>query len=352
MEETKTTGTEKAENRKNRIIERTAGVFLLAGLIWIFFIAFDVSRHVKTNNAQVEANMASVNSRVSGNILEIRFDSYQEVKAGDTLILLDDSEFRIKVAQAQADLNIARANLSITEQSVITSYAQMEADVAKMKGNTASLEKATRNYERYENMFADSAVTRNQFDQVIAQLRTEQAYLEASQQDVLASKSITEQNKRNLESNQATIQRKEADLAAAWLQLSYTCITAPMDGIIGERTIQLGELVSNNQTLATIVQSNQKWVIANFKETQLDKLKAGKKAIIKVDALNGKKYKGMVTELAPATGAKFSMIEPDNSTGNFVKITQRIPVKIEFEAPAEELDAIKAGMNVSVKVKK
>ncbi|MNE44512.1 putative multidrug resistance protein EmrK [compost metagenome] len=156
----------------------------------------------------------------------------------------------------------------------------------------------------------------------------------------------------NIESSKATIKRKEADLAAARLQLSYTKIMASSDGIIGERTIHLGELVNVNQVLAEIVIQNKKWVIANFKETQMEEIKVGQQVDIMVDALGGKTFKGKVSELSPATGAKFSMVAPDNSTGNFVKITQRIPVRIEFTDAPEKLSEIKPGMNVSVEVKK
>jgi membrane fusion protein (multidrug efflux system) len=342
----------KSDKRTNRYLEIIAAIFLLAGVVWVFTLIFDFSSGIKTNNAQVEANIASINSHVTGNIIGIRFESYSTVKAGDTLVLLDDAEFRIKVAQAEADLAIAKANLRSIEQSVITSVSNQEAALAKQKGNIASLDKATSNYKRFENMFADSAVTRNQFDQAKAQFKTDQAYLEASEKEVLASKSVTEQYKMNSESAMATVSRKEADLAAARLQLSYTVIVAPVSGIVGERTIQLGELVSNNQALVSIIEQNHKWVLANFKETQVKDMKIGQAVKISLDALDDKEYSGKVKDLSPATGAKFSMIEPDNSTGNFVKITQRIPVLIEFDATPEELKDVKPGMNATVVIRK
>ena len=201
-------------------------------------------------------------------------------------------------------------------------------------------------------MYTDSAVTRNQFDQVTAQLKSEQAYVEAIQKDVQSGKSIIEQNRKNIESARATLKRKETDVASARLQLTYTCILAPVDGICGERTIQMGELVNTNQVVVDIVQQNKKWVLANFKETQMEAIKIGQKVDITVDALGKQIYQGIVKDLSPATGAKFSMVAPDNSTGNFVKITQRIPVRIEFIATAEKLAEVKPGMNVSVEIKK
>ena len=152
---------------------------------------------------------------------------------GDTLVLLDDREFLIKVAQAEADLAIAKASLASVQQAVVISKSTQEATEARLKGNQANLEKAEKNFTRFENMFRDSAVTRNQFDQVTAQLKAEQAYLEAMQSDVVTGKSVTEQNQLNIESAKATVKRREADLEAAKLQLSYTKILATADGIAG-----------------------------------------------------------------------------------------------------------------------
>ncbi|MCO4291871.1 HlyD family secretion protein [Solitalea sp. MAHUQ-68] len=344
------TENKKQEVRKNRLIEIIALLFLIAGMVWMASLFFDFSNAIKTNNAQVDADIAAVTSRVTGNIKAIKFTEYGTVHAGDTLVLLDDEEFLIKVAQAEADLAIAQANLATIKQAVVTSRSSEAATAARLKGNAANLEKAEKNYIRFTNMYRDSAVTLNQFDQVTAQLKSEEANLQAMKNDVVASKSITEQNMLNIESAVATVKRKEADLSAAKLQLSYTVIVAPANGIVGERTIHLGELVNVNQVIAEIVVQNKKWVIANFKETQMEDLKVGQQVDIMVDALGGKVFKGKVSELSPATGAKFSMVAPDNSTGNFVKITQRIPVRIEFADTAEKLGEIKPGMNVSVEV--
>ena len=177
-------------------------------------------------------------------------------------------------------------------------------------------------------------------------------YLEAGEKEVLASKSMSEQSIGNVISAMAAVKRKEADLEAASLQLSYTVLIAPVDGIAGERTIFTGELVHANQLLLDIVPQDRKWVMANFKETQLKGMRVGMEAVIEVDALGGKSYPGKIKSLSPATGAKFSMVAPDNSTGNFVKITQRVPVMVEFDTSPDDLEEVKPGMNVTVKVKK
>lgn len=345
-------GATKPEKKKPVLIEIIAIVFLIAGVVWMASIFFDFSSGAKTNNAQVDADISSVTSRVSAYITDIRFKEYSIIHKGDTLVLLDDTEYLIKVQQAEADLAIAMANLATMEQAVAVSKSSSKSTQAKLKGNEANLEKAEKNFKRYENMFKDSAVTRNQFDQVTAQLKSEQAFLEAMESDVNTGKSVTTQNELNSESARATVKRKQADLAFAQLQLSYTKIISPADGIVGERTIHTGELVNVNQVLAEIVLQNKKWVAANFKETQLEEIKVGQHVDISVDALGGKIFDGIVSKLSPATGAKFSMVAPDNSTGNFVKITQRIPVRIEFTASPDKLTEISPGMNVTVEIKK
>lgn len=338
--------------KRNLFLEVTAILFLIAGVLWMMSIFFDFSNKIKTNNAQVDADIAAVTSRIAGSIKEIRFAEYGTVHEGDTLVLIDESEFVIKVAQATADLEIAKASLASVQQAVVISASTQEATEARLKGNQANLEKAEKNFRRFENMYRDSAVTLNQFDQVTAQLKAEQAYLEAMKSDVVTNKSVTEQNLLNIESARATVQRREADLEAAKLQLSYTKILATGNGIAGAKTIHAGEMVNVNQVLVEIVLQDRKWVDANFKETQLKDISIGQHAEILIDALGGKVFEGRVGDLSPATGAKFSMVAPDNSTGNFVKITQRIPVRIEFDATAEELAEVKPGMNVTVEIKK
>lgn len=339
------------EKKRNTILTVLSFIFLLAGGLWILSLFFDFSRYETTNNAQVDAYMNNIAARATAHIAAIKFEANQFVHQGDTLVILNDEEYVIKVKQAEADLAIAEGNLHSLEQTIITSTSNEAATKAKLAGDLADLEKAQKDYERFKNMYADSAVTRNQYDQVVSKLKSTQAYLEAGKNELLASGSVAKQSLTNLEAAKATVARKQADLDAAKLQLSYTIITAPIDGFVGERNLSVGDLVSTNQVVASIV-LKQKWVTANFKETQVERIKQGQEVTITIDALDDKEFKGKVVGFSPATGAKFSMVEPDNSTGNFVKITQRIPVKIVFEAPAKELEEVKPGMNVTVEVKK
>jgi membrane fusion protein (multidrug efflux system) len=343
---------QQTEKKRNTLLTILSFVFLLAGGIWILSIFFDFNRYESTNNAQVESYINNIAARATGHIVAIKFEANQLVNKGDTLLILDDTEYRIKVKQAEADLAAAEGNLHSLQQTIITSLSNQAATKAKLEGDMASLKKARKDYERFKNMYADSAVTLNQYDQVIAKLESTEAYLKAGKNELLASSSIAKQSQTNLEASQATVDRKKADLEAAKLQLSYTIITAPIDGFVGERALSVGDLVTSNQVIASLVLKHKLWVTANFKETQVEKIKIGQQVTIAIDALNNKGFKGKVVGFSPATGAKFSMVEPDNSTGNFVKITQRIPVKIEFDANAKELEEVKPGMNVTVEIKK
>jgi membrane fusion protein (multidrug efflux system) len=351
-ETAKTEAIQQTEKKRNRILTLLSFVFLLAGGIWILSLFFDFSRYETTNNAQVESYINTIAARATGHIVAIKFEANQFVHQGDTLVVLNDEEYRIKVKQAEADLAVAEGNLHSLEQAIITSVSNQAATKAKLEGDRASLDKAQKDYQRFKKMYADSAVTQNQYEQALAKLQSSEAYIIAGENEVKASGSVAQQSKTNIEASKATVARKRADLDAAKLQLSYTVITAPIDGFVGERTLSVGDLVSTNQVVASIVLKQKIWVTANFKETQVEKIKAGQPVTITIDALDNKEFKGKVVGFSPATGAKFSMVEPDNSTGNFVKITQRIPVKIEFDDTAKALEEVKPGMNVTVEVKK
>ncbi|AOW09847.1 HlyD family secretion protein [Flavobacterium gilvum] len=342
----------KSEKMRNTILTVLSFVFIIGGGIWILSLFFDFHRYETTNNAQVESYINSITARATGHVSVINFDSHQFIHKGDTLVVLEDEEYKIKVRQAEADLAVAEGNLHSLEQSVITAISNEAASKDKLSGDMADLEKAQKDYERFRNMYADSAVTRNQYDQVVSKLQSTKAYLNAGEKELMASRSVTKQSHTNLEASNATVARKKADLENALLQLSYTYIIAQADGYVGERTISVGELINANQVIATMVLNQKLWVNANFKETQIEKIKLGQEATIVIDALDGKEFKGKVVGFSPATGAKFSMVEPDNSTGNFVKITQRIPVKIDFEASGKELAEVKPGMNVTVEINK
>ncbi|MFI5218070.1 MAG: HlyD family secretion protein [Bacteroidia bacterium] len=337
---------------KNKILSIISIIIIGAGILWAASLLFNLRGENFTDNAQIDGYINNVASRVQSYIKEIRFRANQNVKKSDTLVMLVQDEFLIKTKQAEADLENAEAALAVQEVAYKVALANSEAQLASIGAAKASFTKADKDYYRYENMFKDSAVTRNNFDGMTASKESASANYEAVQKQQTAARLNAEQILKNLETLKANIKRKAADLDFARLQLSYCTITAPFDGECGERTIQEGQFVNAGQSLVSLVSSNDVWVTANFKEIQMEELSIGKKVRIKVDAFEDKTLEGTISSFSPATGAKFSMIPPDNSTGNFVKIIQRVPVRIDFTSDKNELKLLKPGMNVSVYLSK
>ncbi|MCK0124769.1 HlyD family secretion protein [Gelidibacter sp. F2691] len=354
-------------NVKGKVINMVILVFVLIGLYWVVKSYFNVGNERYTNSAQVESFINPINTRVSAYINEIRFVDHQYVKKGDTLVILDDREIQTQLGQAEAAYMAALASRNATATSVITASNNVNtvgANVAAAKANIevakARLWNAEQNFNRYQNLLKDEAVTRQQFDQVKTDYDAQKAQLEAQvsqYQSVINSKTTSELSVNEVQSrlgmNDAEIKRAENALEMAKLNLSYTVITAPHDGIMGRRTINIGQLLSPGQQVATIVDDNNVWITANYREKQMEKVTIDGLAKIKVDALGGKEFEGKVTAISGATGARYAAVPVDNSTGNFVKVQQRIPVRIEFTVnnKPEEVKLLRTGMNVEVTLK-
>lgn len=342
-----------------------AGV--LIGLAFVVKSYYDIGSDSYTNAAQVEAFINPINTRVSAYISEIRFIEHQEVKKGDTLIVLDDREIQTQLGQAEAAYMSALASKNVMENSVKTvsnnvntAESNIEAAKANIEAAKARLWNAEQNYKRYANLVKEDAVTGQQFDQSKAEYDAQTAQYEtlnAQYQTMVntrntASLSVNEASSR-IDMNDAEIKRAENALNMAKLNLSYTVITAPHDGIMGRRNINIGQLLNPSQEVATIVDHKNQWVTANYREKQMENVKIGGLATIRVDALGGKKMEGKITAVSGATGARYAAIPVDNSTGNFVKVQQRIPVRIEFtdKNESDDLILLRAGMNVEVTLK-
>jgi len=354
-------------NFKGKLINMVILIFVLIGLYRVVNSYFNVGNARYTNSAQVESFINPINTRVSAYINEIRFVDHQYVKKGDTLVILDDREIQTQLGQAKAAYMAALASRNATSTSVITASNNVNtvrSNVAAAKANIeaakARLWNAEQNFNRYQNLLKDEAVTRQQFDQVKTDYDTQKAQLEAQvlqYQSVVNSKTTSELSVNEIQSrlgmNDAEIKRAENALEMAKLNLSYTVITAPHDGIMGRRTINIGQLLSPGQQVATIVDDNNVWITANYREKQMKKVTIGGLAKIKVDALGGKEFEGKITAISGATGARYAAVPVDNSTGNFVKVQQRIPVRIEFTEnnKPEEVQLLRTGMNVEVTLK-
>ena len=356
------------KNKKKTITINTI-VFVIVAVALGFVVKsyMNVGGGDYTNAAQVESFINPINTRVSAYIKEIRFVEHQPVKKGDTLIILDDREIRTQLGQAEASYMAALAGKGVVENTLKTASnniqtIQNNADAARanIEAAKARLWNVEQNYRRFENLLKEQAVSQQQFDQIKAEYDAAKAQvntLVSQYNSVVNSKesSVLTVNevKSRLATNDADIKRAENALEMAKLNLSYTIITAPHDGIMGRRTVNIGQLLNPSQQVGTIVDTQNIWITANYREKQMQNIQIGKLARIKVDALNGKEFEGKITAISGATGAKYAAIPVDNSTGNFVKVQQRIPVRIELtnNNKSEDLTQLRAGMNVEVTLK-
>ena len=349
--------TKKKQNKKNkiRVIISNVVVFALIGfgLFWLIREYFHIGDKTYTEAAQVEEFINPINTRVSAYIKEIKFIEHQQVKKGDTLAILDDREIITQVGQAEAAYQNALAQRFATGSSINTVSNSVNVMESNIAGAKARLWNAEQNLNRYKNLLAAEAVTRQQFDQVKTEHDAQKAAYETLVNQKQSANLSTTEVKSKLGINDAEIKRTKAALDMAKINLSYTVITAPYDGTMGRRTISEGQLIQPGQQVATIVLNNQKWVTANFLESQMPNIKIGEKLMMTADALGGKQFEGVVTAVSAATGSRYSNVPTDNSTGNFIKVQQRIPVRIEFTATnkKEEVAKLSAGMNMNVSLK-
>ena len=328
-------------------------ICILIAIIWGISTYFNLDHSLYTNDAQVEEYINPVNVRIPGYIKEVRFEEHQHVKKGDTLVLIDDREYKIQLEQAEAAYLTAQASRNVTSYAVNTVHSNISITDANIKASEARLWNAEQNYHRYANLLKDGAATQQQFDQVKTEYDAQLAQTNALKQQRHTTDLSTNETSERITVNDAEIKRTHALVDLAKLNLSYTIILAPYDGVTGRRNVQEGQLVQAGQTLLSFVRNNNKWVVANYKETQVTKLHIGQKMKLKIDGLDDKEIFGRVVAISQATGSRYSAVPVDNSTGNFVKVQQRVPVKIEFEPgdnQKRDIEQLRAGMNVEVTI--
>ena len=340
----------KGEMRMNRTLSVLAWIFILIGfgtMCWFYFFS---SSHVSTNDAQVRQYITPVSSKVSGFIDKINFEENQFVHKGDTLVVIDNREFKNKV-------DIAEANLESTAQSVATYETAVDTKASNVNIIDANIEAAKievwrteKDYLRFRNLVKEDAATLQQFEEVEAKYKQANASLSALQQERLSVNIGTNAEQTKVAPAKTQILQREAQLNDAKLTMSYIYVIAPYDGWVGTKNIQVGQLIKEGQALVQVV-SKEKWIVANFKETQLGEIDVNKDIKIVADAYSDIKFIGRVESLSPASGSEFSLVKPDNATGNFVKIEQRFPVKIILKN-TKYLDKLRTGMNVSVSTEK
>lgn len=351
-----TTNNEQQKKTKDNIRLRVTIVNVLVfivvagGFIWIVMNYFHIGKDNFTNSAQVETFINPINTRVSAYIKEIQFIEHQQVKKGDTLLILDDREIITQFEQAEAAYQNALASKDVTTSAVNTVSNNVHVTDANIAGAKARMDNANKNLERYTNLLESEAVTRFQYDQIKTEYDVAKSSYEVLiNQRTSAGLSVSEAKSR-LSLNDAEIKRTKAALDMSKLNLSYTVITAPYDGVMGRRLINEGQLLQPAQQVATIVLEDEKWVTANFLESQIPGIHIGQKIIMTADAVGKQEFEGEITALSAATGSRYSMVPVDNSSGNFVKVQQRIPIRIEFTKnnTAESLKKLRTGMNMNV----
>lgn len=335
------------KHRRNLILNGISILLALGAIVWAcnFFIRY--YRYEITNDASIEQYITPINSRVTGYIKEIRFTEHQWVNTGDTLLVIDNREFLIKIMDAEAALMDATNSSSILASSINTSATNIAVSDANIKEAEAKLWKTEQDLKRYKNLLDAEAVSQQQYDQMKSDYEAQLARVNAlrKQKESVQSASMETGKKRG--SVEANILRKRADLEMAKLNLSYTVITAPYSGYVGRRTLEAGQLIQTGQTITNLIKNNDKWVVANYREMQIENIYIGQEVKIRVDAISNKVFRGKVTAISEATGSKYSLLPTDNSAGNFVKIQQRIPVRIDFiNMDKDDINKLRAGMMV------
>lgn len=363
IDDSKAKGKKGKKKRKRLVILGSVGGLVL---LMVFFLWAKSLGHENTDNAQIDAIITPVRSIVPGFVTDIRFTDNQQVKKGDTLVIIDRNDYVAKVAQAEAALESARAQLEMSKSGEQTASLNANASVLTSqaaKENIASaqarLNKDEKDIARIEKMLKDGASTQQQYESVKAEYETARAQYEmlkkqyeASSSQATGAQSQAEGQKSQIALSTALIKQREAELVLAKTQLENTAILAPFDGIISKKSVEVGQYMQVGAPLCSAVDYRNLYVTANFKETQIEEMRPGQEVDLKVDAFPKAHIKGKLESFGGATGAKFSLLPPDNSSGNFVKITQRVPVKITItEFPQEMTGLIIPGLSVVVDVK-
>ena len=337
--------------RRLRLRNITVNVtcILLAGscIAWAVNYFWKYVHYEITNDATVEQYITPLNIRAAGYVKEIRFTEHQYVHAGDTLLVLDDREYRIRVKDAEAEYMNAKGDKEVLLASIESSQTNIAIRDAEIEETRIRLGQQEKEYRRYENLMRDESVSRQQYEQVKADYDATKARYEALLHQKEAAQSQFKETTRRQTGAEANILGREAALDMARLNLSYTVLTAPYDGYMGRRSLETGQYVQAGQTISYLVRSSDKWITANYRETQIAHIYIRQPVRIKVDAFPNRIFHGTVTAISEATGSKYALVPTDNSAGNFVKVQQRIPVRIRIDdASAEEMETLRAGMMV------
>ncbi|KAA9039523.1 HlyD family secretion protein [Ginsengibacter hankyongi] len=356
----------KAEPKKKSKVFLIILIVMILGGGWFGISKYTYAmHHEETDDAQVQADISPVIPRVAGYVKEVRVKDNQDVHKGDTLLILDDRDYKLDLDKAEAALataksnvDAARANTNAARSGIASSRAGVSTVDAQIAAAEIAVTRTTQDFNRYANLIQDHSITQQQYEQALAAKETAEKQLQILQQQkkqastqtsVVASQSNATAEQIGVA--QSTVKQREVEVEDAKLNLSYTIITAAEDGKVSKVNVQEGQFLQAGQPVFSIVHNTSIWVVANFKETQYKKMQVGQRVTVHVDAFPKHDFEATLSSFSPATGAEFALLPPDNASGNFVKVVQRLPVKIEFVNKGDTLlNRLKAGMNVSVDV--
>ena len=318
-----------------------------------------------TDNAQIEGNSAPVLARVAGYVTSVNVDDYASVKQGQPLVTIDPQEYDVAMAQAEADYQQSEADLANARADLQNAQAQVRnvAQNTRLAQSNAQVQaarvsKSKQDLQRDQNLYQAQSLTKKQLEDAQNNAEVQNRQYDANVEQIglaKTSQSVAQAGiakaQANIQKIQAVLKVKQASIDNAKLKVGYARLTAPIAGKIGRKNVVVGQYVQPGQNLFTIVADSTFWIVANFKETQLNKMQLGQPVDIKLDAYPDLDIKGRVSSLSEATGAKFALLPADNASGNFVKITQRVPVKIEILNPEKYKNQLRAGLSVDAEVR-
>lgn len=334
----------------NILITFIAIIVVLVGIVYFVQYYLYSRNYEETNDAQVESYINPISARAAGYIKRVCFDEHQLVTKGDTLVILDNQEYLAQLTSAEAAVEDARAQQAVLAANIRAAALGTRVNKDQIRGAQAKYLQQQQDLRRYQNLVKEEAATGSDLEQVKARYDVSESDFSAAKNNLLTNEARIQELKTHSGLLEADLKKKKAALELARLNLSYTVIRAPYSGRLGRKNILEGQQIQAGQPLISIINEQEKWITANFKETQVHGMYVGQAVDIRIDAIQGRIFKGKIVAIAGSTGAKFSLLPPDNSTGNFVKIIQRIPVKIILTG--NESNQMIPGMSVTVAVKK
>jgi len=346
------TGAQPPRRRKARVI---VPVLVLIALGWggtYGWHWWTVGRFLETTeDAYLQADKVTVAPRIAGHVAEVLIGDNQPVKAGDVLARLDDREYRVMLKQAEADVGKSRAQLLGTAAAILQQQAQVASAKAEVENTDAALDFAGKEYTRYQNLLQTGSGTAQRQQQADSDLRQKRAAHDKSVASLEAAKKQVDSLKALEGSARASLEAAQAKVEQAELNLSYTTITAPIDGTVGDRSLRVGQFVSAGTGLLTVVPMGRDiYLVANFKETQTGQMVEGQHVTFTVDALGDHEFQGRIESFSPGTGAQFALLPPENATGNFTKVVQRVPVRVALDPADPMLGRLRPGLSVEATV--